>query len=82
MISLMLKSIDFAKRGSPLSILSVTQSKAAEGYVYVEAFKEMHVREAVKGLSIFFGGKMLLVPTVEMSGIYSNSPEQAKVETH
>jgi len=44
-----------------LSILSVTCSENVEGFIYVEAFKEIHVREAVKGLSVILGGKIILI---------------------
>ena len=71
-MSLMMKSIDFASRSTPLSILSVTASENVEGYIYVEAYKEIHVKEAIKGLSIILGGKILLVPQEEMNGIYRN----------
>lgn len=47
--------------GKPLSILSVTATENVEGYIYVEAFKEIHVREAIKGLNLIFG-KLILVP--------------------
>ena len=43
-IALLNKSIDYERRGEPLSILSATSSDAAEGYIYVEAFKEIGVR--------------------------------------
>ena len=43
-MALINKAIDFNRRGYPLSILSVTSSDTTEGYVFVEAFKETHVR--------------------------------------
>ena len=45
-MALLNKSMDFARRGNPLSILSVTSSDSTEGYIYIEAFKEIHVKEA------------------------------------
>lgn len=51
-MSMMNKAIAMAKQNAPLSILSVTCSENVEGYIYVEAFKEIHVREAIKGLSV------------------------------
>ena len=50
-MQLMNKAIDYARRGDPLQILSVTASDNVEGYIYVEAFKEINVRQAIKGLS-------------------------------
>ena len=69
---LMNKSIEFAKRGQHLSILSVTSTDKVEGYVFVEAFKDIHVKEAVKGLSSVLGGKVTQVSREEMPGIYQN----------
>ena len=60
-MSLMNKCIDFAQKGKHLSILSVTCSENVEGYIYIEAFKEIHVKEAIKGLSVILGSKCLLV---------------------
>ena len=69
-MSLINKSIDFAKKGKPLSILSATWSQNVEGFIYVEAFKEIHVHEAISGLSAILGGKAVLVDFSEMPGIY------------
>jgi transcription elongation factor SPT5 len=43
-MSLMLKSIDHAKKKIPLSILSCTCSDTVPDYIYIEAYKEIHVR--------------------------------------
>ena len=41
--------------------------RAGQGYIYVEAFKEAHVKEAVRGLRICFQSKgAQLVPLREM----------------
>ena len=53
-MALLNKSIDFARQGRPLSILSVTSSDSTEGYIFVEAFKEIHVKEACKDLHFIF----------------------------
>lgn len=40
---------------------------SAQGYFYIESFKEAHVKEAIRGLRNIFGGKgAKLVPMVEM----------------
>jgi transcription elongation factor SPT5 len=67
--ALLRKSIDLAQKGQPLSILSVTCSDTTEGYVFVEAFKEIHVRQAIEGLH-FMLQSVKLVPTEEMPVIY------------
>ena len=74
-MSLMNKSIDFARKGKPLAILSATCSDNVEGFVYVEAFKEIHVRQAIEGLYSILGGKVSLVELAEMTGIYQNTSE-------
>jgi transcription elongation factor SPT5 len=57
-MSLLNKCIDFAKKGEPLSILTATCSENVDGFVYVEAFKEIHVRQAITGLSAILGSKL------------------------
>jgi hypothetical protein len=64
------KCIDFARNKKHLSILSVTCTEKVEGFIYVEAFKEIHVKEAIKGLSVVLGNKCMLVGKEEMPGIY------------
>lgn len=60
-LCLMNKCIDFAKKGQHLSILSATCTDAVEGFIYVEAFKQIHVTEAIKGLSVVLGSKCQLL---------------------
>jgi transcription elongation factor SPT5 len=72
---LMNKSIDFARKGKHLSILSVTCTEKVEGYIYVEAFKEIHVKEAIAGLATILGNKCMLVGKEEMPGIYANDKQ-------
>jgi hypothetical protein len=38
-----------------------------------EAFKEIHIREAIKGLSAVLGNKLELVERAEMTSIYQNT---------
>lgn len=61
-MALLNKSMDFARRGNPLSILSVTSSDSTEGYIYIEAFKEIHVKEACQHLH-FILNQYTLLPT-------------------
>lgn len=72
-MSLINKSIDYARKGSPLAILSATCNENVEGYIYIEAFKEIHVREGIKGLSAVLGNKLQLVELSEMTAIYYNA---------
>jgi len=50
-MALLNKSIDFAKRGKPLSILTATYCENTVGWIFVEAFKETHVRQAIQNLN-------------------------------
>ncbi|CDW80320.1 transcription elongation factor spt5 [Stylonychia lemnae] len=81
-MQLMNKSITYAKQGRHLSILSVTCTDKVEGFIYVEAFKEIHVREAITGLSTILGGKCLLVTKEEMPGIYLNDKPQIDIQQY
>jgi transcription elongation factor SPT5 len=71
-MSLMNKSIDFAKKGHPLLIMSVTCSENVDQRIYVEAFKDKHVREAIAGLSCVLGGRIDAIPLEEYPVIYRN----------
>ena len=70
-MALLNKSIDFAQRGQPLAILSVTASDSTEGWIFVEAFKEVHVREAIRNLT-FCLNKIMMIPIEQMPEIYQN----------
>jgi len=41
------KSVDFAKRGKPLEILSVTCCDNVEQYIFIEAFRKNCVIDAI-----------------------------------
>ncbi|XP_039003283.1 putative transcription elongation factor SPT5 homolog 1, partial [Hibiscus syriacus] len=67
-VCLMQKYID---NGSELQIRSVTSLDHLKNYIYIEADKEAHVREAIKGLRSIFGAKIMLVPIREMTDVLS-----------
>jgi len=82
-MSLMNKSIDLAKKGQPLSILSVTCSDKVEQFVYIEAFKEIHVKEAIAGLNFLRGRTVKLIPQDEMPEIYQiDNAKGQRLDTH
>lgn len=68
-IALLNKSLYYQSIGKPLKILSVTSSDTTEGYIYVEAFKDIHVKQACEGLH-FILNKYILVPTEEMPVVF------------
>lgn len=81
-MALLNKSIDYQRRGTPLSILSATSSDATEGYIYVEAYKEVGVKEACAGLTFIFN-KFILVPKEEMPVIFQNDKaKNSELKTH
>ena len=69
-ISLMNKSIDCRINKRPLSIFSVTVSDKVAGVLYIEAFREIHVREAIKGIENIYQSKIQKVPKKEMHQVY------------
>jgi transcription elongation factor SPT5 len=67
-VCLMQKSID---KGPELQIRSAVALDHLKNYIYVEADKEAHVKEACKGLRNIFSQKVMLVPIREMSDVLS-----------
>ncbi|KAK2360371.1 putative transcription elongation factor SPT5 protein [Trifolium repens] len=57
--------------GSELQIKSAIALDHLKNYIYVEAYKEAHVREACKGLSNILNQKIMLVPIKEMADVLS-----------
>lgn len=49
-MSVMNKMIHYASKGKPLAAISATYVKKLENFIYVEAHKKEHVREAIEGL--------------------------------
>ncbi|KAK9820946.1 hypothetical protein WJX81_001276 [Elliptochloris bilobata] len=79
---LLQKGVDLALRGVPLQIKSAFAQDHLKGYIYVEAFKEAHVKEAMRGLRIFFQSKgAQLVPLREMvDAITVNAKARAAID--
>ncbi|GAB4861165.1 hypothetical protein Ancab_036322 [Ancistrocladus abbreviatus] len=68
-VCLMQKFID---RGCELQIRSVIALDHLKNYIYIEADKEAHVREAIKGMrNIYASSKLILVPIKEMTDVLS-----------
>lgn len=62
----------FLDKGSELQIRSAIALDHLKNYIYIEADKEAHVREACKGMrNIYTGSKILLVPIKEMTDVLS-----------
>ncbi|KAK9287823.1 hypothetical protein L1049_016265 [Liquidambar formosana] len=67
-VCLMQKYID---KGSELQIRSVIALDHLKNYIYIEADKEAHVKEACKGLRNIYAMKVMLVPIREMTDVLS-----------
>ncbi|KAG5544136.1 hypothetical protein RHGRI_016773 [Rhododendron griersonianum] len=68
-VCLMQKYID---KGSELQIRSAIALDHLKNYIYVEADKEAHVKEACKGLRVIYANtKITLVPIKEMTDVLS-----------
>ncbi|KDP43057.1 hypothetical protein JCGZ_25243 [Jatropha curcas] len=67
-VCLMQKCID---KGSELQIRSAIALDHLKNYIYIEADKEVHVREACKGLRNIYAQKIMLVPIKEMTDVLS-----------
>ncbi|GAB4821977.1 hypothetical protein N2152v2_009023 [Parachlorella kessleri] len=66
-VCLLQKCYDLANKGQPLLIKSAFCQDHLQGYFYVEAHKEAHVKEALRGLRMIYGSKApKLVPLKEM----------------
>lgn len=66
-VCLLQKCYDYAAKGQPLLIKSVFCKDQLKGYLYIEAFKEAPVKEALKGMrSVFQSIPPKLVPLGEM----------------
>ncbi|KAL8485314.1 hypothetical protein ACS0TY_027567 [Phlomoides rotata] len=67
-VCLMQKCID---RGPELQIRSAIALDHLKNYIYIEADKEAHVREVLKGMRNIYSGKIMLVPIKEMTDVLS-----------
>ncbi|XP_031488629.1 putative transcription elongation factor SPT5 homolog 1 [Nymphaea colorata] len=71
-VCLMQKYLDLQSQGNDLQIRSVIALDHLKNYIYVEADREAHVKEAIKGLrNIFSSSKVMLVPIKEMTDVLS-----------
>jgi len=78
-MALINKSVDFAKKGKPLEILSVSSSENIENYIFIEAYRKNSIVEAVDGLN-FILGKIDQLSLNEMPNIYENHEQKGMPE--
>ena len=58
------------KQGKPLEILSATISDKVQGNLYIEAFKEIHVRNAIKGLRLIYQREIIRIKKEETVTVF------------
>jgi len=66
----------------PLLIKSAVAPEGIKGYIYIEAFKQTHVKQAIDGVSNLRVGqwKQTMVPITEMTDVLRVTKEQAQVK--
>ncbi|KAL6525045.1 hypothetical protein OROMI_030638 [Orobanche minor] len=75
----MQKSIN---KRTELNITSAIALDHLKGYIYIEACKEAHVREAIKGMQYIYPYKIVMVPIKEMTNILSVRSNAIDISRH
>lgn len=67
-LQLMRKFIAYSKTENPLQIKSVVAPEGIKGYIYIEAFKDIHVKQIIQNVSSLRLGlyKQEMVKKIEM----------------
>ena len=79
---LMRKIIAYQHEEEPLQIRSVVAPEHVKGMIYIEAFKQSHVKAAIDGVSNLRGGmySQQMVPIKEMTDVMRVVKEQAGIK--
>lgn len=64
------KYLSLKKAGKPLEILSATISDKVQGHMYIEAYKEIHVRNAIKGLRLIYQRDIIRIKREETVTVF------------
>lgn len=80
-LQLMRKFIAYEKTAEPLQIKSVIAPDAVKGFIYIEAYKQTHVKQAIDGITNLRLGihRQALVPINEMTDVLRVVKEQPKL---
>jgi len=82
-MSLMGKCVEFARKKIPLSILSATSTETAPDKIFIEAFKEVHVRDAINNLHMIFPGKIVMIPASERPALFDTDKARGtRIQKH
>lgn len=81
-ISLMRKFIAYQFTDTPLQIKSVVAPEHVKGYIYVEAYKQTHVKQAIEGVGNLRLGywNQQMVPIKEMTDVLKVVKEVANLK--
>jgi len=82
-LQLMRKMIAYQYEEEPLLIRSVVAPEHVKGYIYIEAFKQTHVKAAIDGISNLRMGmyQQQMVPIKEMTDVMRVVKEQAGLKS-
>ncbi|CDW52049.1 Transcription elongation factor SPT5 [Trichuris trichiura] len=69
LMQLMRKAIAYENHGEPLQITSAIVKEGLKGIIYIEAFKQSHVVQAIEGISALNSSKIQMVPISEMPDV-------------
>lgn len=69
-ICLMNKYLVLKRQGKPLNIISATISDKVQGHLYIEAFREVHVRDAIKGLRLIYQREIIRIKKEETAAVF------------
>ena len=75
---IMRKFIAYQSSEEPLQIKSVVSPEGVKGYIYIEAYKQTHVKQAIDGIGSLRGGvySQQMVPIKEMTDVLRVVKEQ------
>ncbi|KAG8193552.1 hypothetical protein JTE90_003761 [Oedothorax gibbosus] len=79
---LMRKFIAYQYTEEPLQIKSVVAPEGVKGYIYIEAYKQTHVKQAINGVGSLRMGQyqQMMVPIKEMTDVLRVTKEQAQLK--
>ncbi|XP_054161598.1 transcription elongation factor SPT5-like [Oppia nitens] len=83
-LQLMRKVIAFANTDEPLPIKSVVAPEGIKGYIYIEAFKQTHVKQAIQGLGNLRLGlyRQTMVPINEMTDVLRVTKDSQQIKVN
>ncbi|XP_015790153.1 transcription elongation factor SPT5-like [Tetranychus urticae] len=81
-LQIMRKFIAYSTTEEPLLIKSVIAPEGIKGYIYIEAYKQTHVKQAITGIGNLRLGlyKQTMVPINEMTDVLKVTKEQASIK--